>query len=86
MIRLFALAAALVMSTGAMAASRNVMPNSLIDSSITFQPVGFALFNGSELLVPVAPDGKITYGPHYTPDAAAKVFWESVAHRAPCSK
>lgn len=32
-------------------------------------------------LVSIAPDGKITYGANYTPDAAAKQFWNAMGHR-----
>ncbi len=37
----------------------------------------------SEPLVTIRPDGKIEYGPNYTPDAAAKVMWDAFGfHRA----
>jgi hypothetical protein len=29
-------------------------------------------------LVTIRPDGTIEYGPNYTPDAAAKVFWDAI--------
>ena len=32
-----------------------------------------------ELMVSIASDGKLTYGPNYKPDEAAKLFWETVA-------
>ncbi len=31
-------------------------------------------------LVTVHGDGRITYGAGYTPDEAARVFWEALAH------
>ena len=33
------------------------------------------------ILVTIAKDGTLTYGPGYTPDAAAKMFWEALAKR-----
>ncbi len=34
------------------------------------------------ILIRIGPDGTLTYGPDYTPDEAAKVFWEAMArHR-----
>lgn len=37
--------------------------------------------NGSPL-VTIKPDGTIVYGDGYTPDAAAKAFWDAVGRRA----
>lgn len=34
-------------------------------------------------LVTIKPDGTIVYGPNYTPDEAARVFWEALG-RAKC--
>lgn len=34
-------------------------------------------FNG-EPLVTIYPDGTLKYGEHYTPDAAAQVFWDAL--------
>ena len=31
------------------------------------------------ILVRIASDGTLTYGPEYTPDEASKVFWEAMA-------
>jgi len=44
-------------------------------------PQFFQLYGrGGVLLVAVnMDDGSITFGPTYTPDAAAKVFWDSIA-------
>lgn len=36
--------------------------------------------------VTIAHDGTITYGPGYTPDAAAKVFWDAVGLERKCRK
>ena len=33
------------------------------------------------VLVAIAPNGTLTYGPNYTPDEAAKMFWEALARR-----
>jgi hypothetical protein len=35
----------------------------------------------NQLLVVIRPDGTLEYGPNYTPDAAALVFWEAMARR-----
>ncbi|REE61472.1 hypothetical protein BX257_4051 [Streptomyces sp. 3212.3] len=32
-------------------------------------------------LVAIHPDGRLEYGPDYTPDAAARAFWEAMAAR-----
>ena len=31
-----------------------------------------------DMLVGIKPDGTMVFGPNYTPDAAAKVFWDTV--------
>jgi hypothetical protein len=36
-----------------------------------------------KLMIKVTQDGKITYGPGYTPDAAARTFWEVLARYYP---
>lgn len=36
-----------------------------------------------ETMVEVWPDGRVDYGPNYTPDAAARTFWEAVASWLP---
>jgi hypothetical protein len=33
----------------------------------------------NSILVSIGPNGVLTYGPDYTPDAAAVVFWEALA-------
>ena len=33
-------------------------------------------------LVTIHPDGTLEYGPDYTPDEAARVFWDAMAARA----
>lgn len=37
----------------------------------------------NELLVEIHPDGSLVYGPTYTPDAAAQVFWQALADGNP---
>ena len=37
--------------------------------------------NKPGVLVRIAADGTLTYGPEYTPDEAAKMFWEALARR-----
>ncbi len=34
-------------------------------------------------IVTIGYDGKLTYGPDYSPDAAAEQFWQAMARRAP---
>ncbi len=38
---------------------------------------------GGVPLVSIAPNGVITYGPGYTPDAAAQIFWRAIAGSNP---
>lgn len=35
----------------------------------------------SRILVRIKPDGTLIYGPEYTPDEAADVFWQALARR-----
>jgi len=49
--------------------------NTLGPSSITIQS-----------LVTIRPNGVIEYGPDYTPDAAAKVFWEALGNSMPADR
>lgn len=48
------------------------------------QSASFSLsINNYEPLVTIRPDGKIEYGPNYTPDEAAKTMWRAFGyHRA----
>ena len=39
-----------------------------------------------KMMVSVGYDGTLTYGESYTPDAAAKTFWEAVGHTAPMKR
>ncbi len=70
----------------------------LYDSGHTMSPNNWTI-NGSSIgvsqpeqqnlsiggLVTIHPDGTIEYGPGYTPDAAAKVFWQAIGEqRAKC--
>jgi hypothetical protein len=34
-------------------------------------------------LVTIHPDGQLDYGPNYTPDEAARVFWDALRRLAP---
>lgn len=38
---------------------------------------------GGDAMVSISPDGNIEYGEDYTPDEAAKVFWEAIALQNP---
>lgn len=35
-------------------------------------------YENGEMLVGIKPDGQIEYGPNYTPDEAARRFWEAI--------
>jgi hypothetical protein len=37
--------------------------------------------SASRVLVTIKPDGRLIYGPDYTPDEAAAVFWDALARR-----
>ncbi|MFJ4926815.1 hypothetical protein [Streptomyces sp. NPDC088736] len=37
-------------------------------------------------LVTIHPDGTLTYGPGYTPDEAARRFWDALRHLAPATQ
>ena len=45
------------------------------------------MITGDKWAVTIHPDGTIEYGKGYTPDAAAKIFWEAMAtYRIKCEK
>lgn len=47
----------------------------------------FIINNGSENVVTIdMKTGKITYGPHYKPDEAAKLFWKYMGNEARCAQ
>ena len=50
-----------------------------------YEPPSMLQINGShnEMLVAIKQDGTIEYGPNYTPDEAARVFWEAIAGYSP---
>lgn len=50
--------------------------------------IGIKLPSGGSSFVSVGTDGHVTYGPGYTPDVAAKAFWDAVEKIAPqqCAK
>jgi hypothetical protein len=39
--------------------------------------------NGPKFMVRLKADGELEYGPDYTPDEAARVFWEAIRDHAP---
>jgi hypothetical protein len=45
----------------------------------------FSIWNidNKEQLVTIDRAGRLTYGPNYTPEAAAAVFWETIARMIP---
>jgi hypothetical protein len=38
---------------------------------------------GGAMLVTIHPNGRLEYGPHYTPDEAARTFWDALRRLAP---
>ena len=40
----------------------------------------------TDMLVSIALDGTITYGPNYTPNETAKTFWNAISIYAPGAK
>ena len=54
-----------------------VVPPSPRDGTTIYQ---FEIGTGvpGEFLVRIKPDGGMEFGPHYTPDGAAKIFWDSI--------
>ena len=51
------------------------------------QPGNFTLFGlNGKVLVTIHLDGTIEYGKDYTPDKAAKVFWEALGRDMPCKE
>jgi len=40
--------------------------------------------NDGEMLVSISLDGTVTFGKHYKPDEAARIFWKSIGDAAPC--
>ncbi|GGW98555.1 hypothetical protein [Streptomyces chartreusis] len=49
------------------------------------QPPTIAIIgeDGRTPLVTIHPDGELEYGPDYTPDEAARRFWDALRHLAP---
>jgi len=51
-------------------------------------PTSVAIIFSGKTLVTIKPDGEIVYGEGYTPDAAAKAFWDALGYerkrRAAC--
>ena len=41
-------------------------------------PTSIMIYMDGAALVTIRPNGVIEYGPDYTPDAAAKAFWEAI--------
>lgn len=41
------------------------------------------IFVDNTPLVTIGRDGALTYGPNYTPDAAAKLFWDAIVTLCP---
>jgi len=45
------------------------------------RPNELVIGTSGRILLTIGPDGTLTYGPGYTPDEAAKMFWEALARR-----
>ena len=55
--------------------------------TIVPQPRNFILIGKDEkMLVTIHPDGTIEYGKDYTPDKAARIFWETLGQDMPCKE
>lgn len=39
-----------------------------------------SIYAANKLIVTIRPDGSIEYGEGYTPDAAAKAFWDAMGY------
>lgn len=52
-------------------------------SGLMFQPSSFMFSNG-KTLVSISADGKVIYGEGYTPDDAARAFWDAVGRARQC--
>lgn len=48
----------------------------------TVQTFLLSIENAEGALVKIRPDGSIVYGQKYTPDEAAKIFWEAMGKEA----
>lgn len=64
------------------------MDTSLVGTGITAVhiPTNIMINMDGATLVTIRPNGVIDYGPHYTPDAAAKVFWEALGNSMPADR
>lgn len=67
--------------------SRIIAPQELEGATISAANVEAATiisipFNGRPL-VTIRPDGQLEFGPDYTPDAAARAFWDAVQRHTP---
>ena len=61
------------------------MSTTATTNDTTVEPKYFMImFKPGEELVRIGMDGELTYGPNYKPDAAAKIFWDTIAAAAPC--
>ncbi len=63
----------------------------IAQASLTLQETQFPIItingDGLDFLVKIHPDGSLEYGPDYTPDEAARVFWSALGNGAPrCRK
>ena len=54
---------------------------SLLPSASEYQILIHAKDN--EMLVGIRADGTMEFGPHYTPEGAAKIFWDTVDRMNP---
>ena len=62
-------------------------PADFANIEIKQSPFAFTIQNhDGKMMVSVGYDGTLTYGDSYTPDAAAKIFWEAIGHTAPMKR
>lgn len=43
----------------------------------------FTIFESGNLVVGITSEGKMSFGPGYKPEQAAKLFWEAITERNP---
>jgi hypothetical protein len=53
------------------------------DTTVVASPSVIQIAGRGRPLVTLHPDGRLEYGEDYTPDEAARMFWEAVAGMSP---
>lgn len=57
-----------------------------VGTSAISPPTSIMIYINNATLVTIRPNGVIEYGPDYTPDAAAKAFWEALGDSMPADR